>query len=140
MLGCLYPPVIPAVIILTYHQSLSYCLNIFVQSFSYFVVPLYFADTSGALSYKVLRSCDITAANCQRPDPHKMIFSSLLMKMQLTRENSSQNSLKSFFFFFFFFISNSVYLFEISHPLDMNKKSIAEALGVLCILKFVSLL
>lgn len=85
------------------YQSLSYCLNISVQSFSYFVVPLFSANTSGALSYKVLGFCYITAANCQYPDPHKMIFCSLLMKMQLTGENISQNSLKYLFFNFFFY-------------------------------------
>lgn len=84
-----------------HHQSLSYCLNISVQSFSYFIVPLFSANTSGALSYKVVRSCDITAANYQHPDPHKLIFSSLLMKMQLTGENISRKSLKYFFLLFY---------------------------------------
>lgn len=118
-----------------YHQSLSYCLNISVQSFSYFVVPLLSANTSGALSYKVLGFCYITAANCQYPDPHKMIFSSLLMKMQLTGENISQNSLKYLFLFLFLL---PVQFTNCFHPLDMNKKSKAEAPGVLYISVFVS--
>lgn len=45
----------------------------------------------------------ITAANSQYPDPHTMIFSSLLMKMQLTGENISQNSLKYLFLFIFYY-------------------------------------
>ncbi len=107
-LGCLYPPVIPTLIILTIRVWVI-VLIFLCRVFSYFIVPLFSANTSGALSYKVVRSCDITAANYQHPDPHKLIFSSLLMKMQLTGENISRKSLK---YFCLFFISNSVYSFE----------------------------